>query len=127
MRSHELPIALLGFAAIVAVLPAWLHFSGSFDAPVGGHGFLAALVLPATILLYTVSWVHPAGSRLVLGGFTILACLVLAPTFWEMSGLAAGAATSNPLAETFVRLALPVVVLAALVSAGWIRGVRRRA
>lgn len=119
MRTDELPLALLGFLAIVAVVPAWVHYSGSFDPASGGHGLLASLMLPAVVLLFAVSWISPGMTRQVLGGYLVVAVLVLAPIWWHMSGLAAEAAASNPLAQVFIRLSLPVLVLAGAVSIGY--------
>lgn len=126
MRSDELPLAILGFIAIVAVVPAWLHFSGSFSAGEPGHGLLASLVLPAVVALFIVGWISPALTRPLMGGILALGALVLAPTWWEMADMAAGAATPNPLAQTLLRLALPVIMLAGAVSIGYARMRARR-
>jgi hypothetical protein len=62
MNVFELGFALVGFLALVAVVPAWMFFVRDYQA-IGGLPtevqFLAALSLPAVALLFLASWLQP--------------------------------------------------------------------
>ena len=122
MRWHDLPAALLAFAALVAVLPAWAHFAGAFSPGSGAHAFIGGLVLPGVVLLYVASWVSPSVARAAAGGLVVLmGGLLLAPSWWRLTDMAVSLQGLSPFAETLLRLALSVVVLAAVGTLGYAR------
>ena len=62
MRPTDFWLGVLSLLAVAATAPAWVFFSGTFlsGLPVQIR-WLAALVLPATLLLLLASWVDPGG------------------------------------------------------------------
>jgi len=119
MRHEDLPVALLAFLALVAVVPLWTHWTGAFEPRVPQHGAMAGMLLPVLILLFVFSWVSPHLTGPVLGGAMLLFVMMLAPWFWNALDLAANVlADGNPLAELLLTLALPVLVLVALAKLG---------
>jgi hypothetical protein len=65
MDVFDFPFALLTFLALVAVVPPWVWFVNNYGPTASlslPSQFLAALILPATILLALTSWVE-GGAR----------------------------------------------------------------
>ena len=57
MNPYRLPMALIGFIAIAAVVPAWMWFLGEYSTNLPTETqWLAAFTLPAIALLFLVSW-----------------------------------------------------------------------
>jgi hypothetical protein len=64
MNVWYFPFALIGFMGFVMVMPGWMHFLGTHSGNLSTEGqFLISLVLPATVLLYIVSWIQPGGAN----------------------------------------------------------------
>jgi hypothetical protein len=120
MRPRDLPIAIVAFLGLVVVVPMVTSFVGSAGLETQ-DAFLAGLALPGVVLLYTASWVKPDLAGPVLGALVLASFMVMAPWLWRASGLAAGALADGSLAELAFRLALPLVILAALATAGYRR------
>jgi hypothetical protein len=59
VNVFKLPFALLTFLGFVAMVPIWMWFVNSHpngsSLPIEAQ-FLAGLVLPATVALFTASW-----------------------------------------------------------------------
>jgi len=57
MLPERLPIAILSFIGLVAIVPAWMHFVGVYtaDMPVES-AWIARFSLPAVALLFAGSW-----------------------------------------------------------------------
>jgi hypothetical protein len=121
MRADQLPAALLAVVAFAAMAPAWTHYLGEFSAASPEGALMAAMVLPAAAALLITSWVKPELSGQVLGLFVVVGVMVTAPWWWRASGLAASVLAANPLAQTLVQAAVPVLVLAAVASIGFRR------
>jgi hypothetical protein len=59
MNPYRFPLALFGFLAFVALVPAWSWFVAQFANPLSTEtSFLAGLVLPATLALFIASWIQ---------------------------------------------------------------------
>lgn len=57
MNPYRLPMALISFFAIVAIVPAWMWFLGEYSADMPTEtAWLAAFSLPAVALLFLASW-----------------------------------------------------------------------
>lgn len=125
MRPQDLPVAIVALLGIVAVVPAWTHFTMENQALAGSDAFLAALVLPAAVLMFTASWVKPQMAETVMGLFVLVGVMVMAPWIWEAAGLAASYMTDQPLAKTALQAALPLVVLAFVATMGMRRFARQ--
>lgn len=62
MNPFEFPVAIVGFAAFVMLMPAWMWFISNYASNLRGDAqFLATMVLPALIVLFVVSWIQPGG------------------------------------------------------------------
>lgn len=62
MNAKLLPIALLGFLAIGAIVPPWMYFVEEHTATLPEYvGFLVQLTLPALVLLFVAGWLQPRG------------------------------------------------------------------
>jgi hypothetical protein len=117
-RTDDLPVALLGFIAIVVVAPIWLQYRSGFTAATPSGAFLASMILPAVVALYVSSWVSPELAGVVLGGFLVAGIVLLVPWLYEFADMLTGALVEDPLARTLVQLALPVVILTFLYQLG---------
>jgi len=118
VKTDELPVALLGFMAFVVMAPIWTTYLGNFNAPRPEDGFLAALVLPAVAMLFITSWIKPEFSKLILGGFMIVGVVLLAPWWFRFIDMLSGVLTDDPLAQTVLQLAVPLLILSFLVQLG---------
>lgn len=119
MRADDLPLALLALAAFVVMAPAWTRYLSMFSAPAPEAGFLAALVLPATALLFLSGWVKPELAGVVLGGLLIVGTVLLAPWWLRLIGLVSDElAGGSPFARVVLQLSLPALFLAFLFSMG---------
>lgn len=57
MTPERLPIAILAFVGVVAIVPAWIHFVGVYTADMPAESaWLARFSLPAMALLFAGSW-----------------------------------------------------------------------
>lgn len=57
MNPEQLPIAILAFIGLVAIIPAWIHFIGAFTGDMPPESaWLARFSLPAVALLFAGSW-----------------------------------------------------------------------
>lgn len=57
MNPYRLPVAIFGFVAIVALMPAWMWFIGEYSEGLPTEvSFLSQFVLPAMVLLFIASW-----------------------------------------------------------------------
>jgi len=57
MNAEQLPIALIAFMAFVALMPAWMHFSGEYTASMpAAASWIARFTMPAAALLFVGSW-----------------------------------------------------------------------
>lgn len=57
MTPERLPIALLAFVGLVAVIPAWMWFVGEYSATLPAEtAWLVRFSLPAVSLLFAGSW-----------------------------------------------------------------------
>lgn len=56
MRAERIPIALFAFVALVAIVPAWMHFVGQTTDMPTEVSWLFAFSLPAVALLFIGSW-----------------------------------------------------------------------
>lgn len=57
MNPYRLPMALIAFIGIVAVVPAWMWFVAEYSAQLPTEtAWLAAFSLPAIVMLFLVSW-----------------------------------------------------------------------
>lgn len=60
MDPFRVPFALLAFLAIVAVIPAWMHFVSAYAGNLSIEGrFLVQFLLPVLSLLTLASWLQP--------------------------------------------------------------------
>lgn len=110
MRPHRLPVALVAFIAIVVVLPIWLAVDLSVLSST--NAFIAALILPAMVLLFASSWIKPEMAWPITGVFVLVGIMALGPTFDEFTRLAAEAAGVSGLAAVAIQLAVPLIILA---------------
>lgn len=63
MNPYRFPLALFAFLGIAMVVQPWMWFLDEFPTTLTTEAsFLATMVLPATILLFLVSWLQPRGS-----------------------------------------------------------------
>lgn len=118
MRTDELVMAILAFAGVVAVVPAWSHYVLGFTGARNGAFFLASLVMPAMLAMFITSWVKPELSGLVLGGSLLVGVMVMAPHWVSMIELGVSGLTEHPLARLFLRLAVPLLILSYVISLG---------
>jgi len=57
MNAQQLPIAIIAFIGIVALVPAWLHFTGEYTGSMpAATAWIARFSLPAVALLFVGSW-----------------------------------------------------------------------
>jgi len=57
MNPQKLPFALLAFIGLVAVVPVWLHFAGSYTPSMPpATTWIARFSLPATAMLFVAGW-----------------------------------------------------------------------
>lgn len=57
MTPERLPIALLAFIAMVALMPAWMWFSGQYASQLPTESsWLVRFSFPAISMLFAVSW-----------------------------------------------------------------------
>jgi len=57
MTPERLPIAIVAFIGLVAIVPAWLHFVGVYTADMPAESaWIARFSLPAVALLFAGSW-----------------------------------------------------------------------
>lgn len=124
MRSHQLPVALLAFLGLVAIVPAWVYFTNDYVTLRPEGTILASLVLPSTILLFLTSWIKPELTKPVLGLFVLIGIMVLAPWFFQFIDMVSGQLTDDPLAQLLIQLVVPLVILAFVAKLGFQR-VRR--
>ena len=60
MDPVKFPFALLGFLGFVAIMPAWVHFSGQYVSGLPDYqSFILQLMMPVMVLLFVVSWIQP--------------------------------------------------------------------
>lgn len=60
MNALELPFALFGFFALVALIPATYWFLGEYAPGLPPESqFLATLAMPMLVLLFISGWVEP--------------------------------------------------------------------
>ena len=109
MKPHRALIALVGFGALVVMLPLWSAASTSGLEPT--TAFAASIVLPAAATLFTVSWVEPRLAWPVTGFFVLVGAAALAPTLNEMTSSALVYATGSPAAATVIKITVPVLLL----------------
>jgi len=58
MNPAQLPIAIITFIGLVALIPAWLHFVSVFAPNMSAAGaFIARFTLPALSLLFVGGWI----------------------------------------------------------------------
>jgi len=58
VNAAQLPVALLAFVAILAMIPPWMHFIGEFSAGMPtASAWIARFTFPAVVLLFVGSWV----------------------------------------------------------------------
>jgi hypothetical protein len=63
MNAYKFPFALIAFFGLVGVVPVWVHYLDVFGPQLTTESqFLAALSLPAVVLLFLASWLQPRGS-----------------------------------------------------------------
>ncbi|MFW5949418.1 MAG: hypothetical protein ACOCSD_07470 [Halolamina sp.] len=57
MTPERLPLAIVAFLGLVAIVPAWVHFVGVYapDMP-AESAWIARFSLPAVALLFAGSW-----------------------------------------------------------------------
>lgn len=57
MNPSQLPVALLAFVALVALTPAWLHFSSTMTSSMPpATAWVARFTLPSVALLFVGGW-----------------------------------------------------------------------
>lgn len=60
MNPFKFPFAMFAFLGFVMVVPAWMWFLQSYPTQLSTEGeFLAAMMLPALVALWIVSWLQP--------------------------------------------------------------------
>lgn len=62
MTPYQILLALFGFLTFVVLMPPWIWFVTSHPSTSALQieaQFLASLALPATVVLFIVSWVQP--------------------------------------------------------------------
>jgi hypothetical protein len=118
MDPDDLPAAILAFLALVAILPAWVHYAGAFSPPEPEQAILGTLVIPAAAALLLTGWVRPELAGAVTGVFVLVGVIVVAPWLDALTGLAGGALAGHPLAELLVRATVAVLVVFFVLSLG---------
>lgn len=124
MDSRKLPIAFVVFLAFVAVVPVWTYFTGEYSNLRPEDSWLASLVLPAAVFLFITSWVKPELSGIVLGAFVIGGLMLLAPWWFRFIDMVSGALVDDPLAQLGLQIAIPLLIVAFVLSIG-VRRLRR--
>jgi len=57
MTPERLPLAIVAFLGLVAIVPAWMHFVGTYTAGMPTESaWIARFSLPAVVLLFAGSW-----------------------------------------------------------------------
>jgi len=58
VNAARLPVALLAFIGLVAIVPAWMWFVGKYTASMPTEtAWIARFSLPAVSLLFVAGWV----------------------------------------------------------------------
>jgi hypothetical protein len=118
MRPRDLALALAAFASLVAFTPLWVTFLT--DTGMGAQAaWVASLTLPAMMAMFVTSWVKPEMTTPVLGVFVLAGVLAVAPELWDLAALGAGEAPAGGLSEGLFQLAVPIIVVAFVLSLGW--------
>lgn len=79
---------------------------------------MAALVLPAAAALYIVSWAKPEMTGVVLGAFVIGGLMLLAPWWFRFIDMISGQLTNDPFAQVLLELAIPIIFILFVITAG---------
>lgn len=120
MRPEDLPLAVLALIAMVVLVPAWLQQMESTNLRPQA-AWIMRLGMPSLAILFIASWVRPSIVQPVLGVLVLAGVVALAPQFWTLTGMAAGAVAPGSLSRLAIQLALPAVILAFAASLGWRR------
>jgi len=57
MTPERLPLAIIAFLGLVAIVPAWMYFVGAYTAEMPAESaWIARFSLPAVALLFAGSW-----------------------------------------------------------------------